>query len=219
MTQERRIGGFERLFRWSDGWDPMRKDSVTLGLQQTPPPRTNAAKRIRHGSGQLTSRQAIFVRHYLVDRNGKQAAIRSGCSPRTAEVQASTLLSYPKVAEAVAELAQEQADKLEITSEAVLLQVYCMAMADVRRLVDETGQPIPLHLLPEDIAAAIQDVVIKNEGGVQTYKVRLCDRNSALDKLMKHLGLYEKDNRQTGNAIGELMAAVHGGGFRLPTTE
>ena len=51
------------------------------------------------------------------------------------------------------------------------------------------------------------------------YKFRFCDRNSALDKLMKHLGLYEKHNRQTGNAIGELMAAVHGGGSRLPTKE
>ncbi len=106
-----------------------------------------------------------------------------------------------------------------MTSEAVLLQVSRMAFVDVRRLVDATGKPIPLHLLPADVTAAIQDVVIKNHGGVQTYKVRLCDRNSALDKLMKHLGLYEKDNRQTGNAIGELMAAVHGGGSRLPTKE
>ncbi len=30
---------------------------------------------------------------------------------------------------------------------------------------------IPLHLLPKDVTAAIQDVVIKNEGGVQTCKV------------------------------------------------
>ncbi len=119
----------------------------------------------------------------------------------------------------MAELGKEQADKLEITSEAVLLQVSRMAFVDVRRLVDATGKPIPLHLLPDDVTAAIQDVVIKNDGGVQTYKVRLCDRNSALDKLMKHLGLYERDYRQTGNAIGELMAAVHGGGSRLPTKE
>ena len=75
----------------------------------------------------------------------------------------------------MAELAQEQADKLEITSEAVLLQVSRMAFVDVRRLVDDTGKPIPLHLLPDDVTAAIQDVVIKNDGGVQTYKVRLCD--------------------------------------------
>ncbi len=43
------------------------------------------------------------------------------------------------------------------------------------------------------MAAAIQDVVIKNDGGVQTYKVRLCDRNLAVEKLMRNLGLYEKE--------------------------
>ena len=180
-------------------------------------PRTNAAKRMRHGTGQLTPRQATFVRHYLIDRNGKQAAIRAGYSVRTAEVQASILLRYPKVAAAVAELGKEQADKLEITSEAVLLQVSRMAFVDVRRLVDATGKPIPLHLLPADATAATQDVVIKNDGGVQTYKVRLCDRNSAVDKLMRHLGLYEKDNKQPADAIAEMLAAIHGDGSRLPT--
>ncbi len=59
-------------------------------------PRTNAAKRMRHGTGQLTPRQATFVRHYLIDRNGKQAAIRAGYSVRTAEVQASILFEVFK---------------------------------------------------------------------------------------------------------------------------
>jgi len=47
------------------------------------------------------------------DPFGKQAAIRAGYSVRTAEVQASILLRYPKVSAAVAELGKEQADKLE----------------------------------------------------------------------------------------------------------
>ena len=66
-------------------------------------PRTNAVKRVRHGTGALTPRQATFVREYFIDRNGKQAAIRSGYSTRTAETQASVWLRYPKVAAVVAE--------------------------------------------------------------------------------------------------------------------
>jgi len=84
---------------------------------------------------------------------------------------------------------------------------------------DITGQPIPLHLLPEDIAAAIQDMTVQTRGDVKLYEFRFCDRNSALDKLMKHLGLYEKDNRQAGDGLVSLMNAVHGGGSRLPTKE
>ncbi len=119
----------------------------------------------------------------------------------------------------MAELGKEQADKLEITSEAVLLQVSRMAFVDVRRLADATGKLIPLHLLPEDVAAAIQDMTVQTRGDVKLYKFRFCDRNSALDKLMKHLGLYEKDNRQAGDGLVSLMKAVHGGGSRFPTKE
>lgn len=45
----------------------------------------------------LTQRQQMFVDEYLVDLNGKQAAIRAGYSPKTAEVQASRLLTVVKV--------------------------------------------------------------------------------------------------------------------------
>jgi phage terminase small subunit len=41
----------------------------------------------------LTPKQQRFVAEYLVDLNGKQAAIRTGYSAKTAEQQASRLLS------------------------------------------------------------------------------------------------------------------------------
>ena len=58
---------------------------------------------------------------------------------------------------------------------------------------------------------------IRDDGDVRTNRFRLSDRNSALDKLMRHLGLYEKDNKQPADAIAEMLAAIHGGGSRLPT--
>ena len=39
----------------------------------------------------LTPKQTLFVAEYLVDHNGKQAAIRAGYAPRSAEMQASRL--------------------------------------------------------------------------------------------------------------------------------
>ena len=51
----------------------------------------------------LNPKQQRFVEEYLVDLNGTQAAIRAGYSPKTAEVQASRLLSNAKVQQAVAE--------------------------------------------------------------------------------------------------------------------
>jgi phage terminase small subunit len=49
----------------------------------------------------LTPKQARFVEEYIVDLNGKRAAIRAGYSPKTAEVQASRLLRYAQVRMAI----------------------------------------------------------------------------------------------------------------------
>lgn len=62
---------------------------------------------VEHQTGVLTDRQMRFVTEYLKDCNGKQAAIRAGYSVKTAEVQASRLLSLAKVQQ---ELRARQAD-------------------------------------------------------------------------------------------------------------
>ena len=52
--------------------------------------------------------QAAFVQEYLIDRNGRAAAVRAGYSPKTAQEQSSRLLSIVKVKEKD----QEEARKL-----------------------------------------------------------------------------------------------------------
>ena len=75
----------------------------------------------------LTAKQAAFVREYLVDHNGAQAAIRAGYSPRRAENQASYLLAIRKVASAVAAGQAALAKRTEITAERLLNEVWAMA--------------------------------------------------------------------------------------------
>ena len=65
----------------------------------------------------LSDKQLRFVMEYLTDSNGKQAAIRAGYSPKTAEVQASRLLSNAKVRAAVAEGQKYFQEKTETESE------------------------------------------------------------------------------------------------------
>ena len=45
----------------------------------------------------LSAKRQRFAEEFLVDLNGKQAAIRAGYSPRSAEVTASRLLSDANV--------------------------------------------------------------------------------------------------------------------------
>ena len=68
----------------------------------------------------LTPKQAAFVREYLTDRNGTQAAIRAGYSKKTAEQGAAQLLSNIKVKNAVKVGTQKHAAKCEVTRESLM---------------------------------------------------------------------------------------------------
>lgn len=68
----------------------------------------------------LTPRQAAFVREYLVDNNGAQAAIRAGYSSDAAKEQAARLLTNVNVKAALDEAMAARAARVEITADMVL---------------------------------------------------------------------------------------------------
>jgi hypothetical protein len=78
----------------------------------------------------LTPKQAAFVREYLKDLNATQAAIRAGYSEKTADQQASRLLTNVKVQEAVTKGREKLAHKVEVTTERVLGGLLAEATAD-----------------------------------------------------------------------------------------
>lgn len=68
----------------------------------------------------LSPKQEQFCREFMVDLNGTQAAIRAGYSAKTAQEQASRLLSNVMVAERISELKQDRAEKVARTAQDVL---------------------------------------------------------------------------------------------------
>lgn len=153
---------------------------------------------IRKNAAGLNPRQDRFVREYLKDLNGKQAAIRAGYSPRTAESQASDLLRVPKVRGEVDRLKAARANKLELTADRILLEVARIALFDPRKLVNDDGTARDITKLDDDTAAAIQGIEIteeyewrahkRNKTGT-TKKYRIADKNAALSNALRHLGL------------------------------
>lgn len=83
----------------------------------------------------LSPKRAEFVRQYLVDLNGTQAAIRAGYAPRSASQQADDLLRNPQVAAAVKEAMDERAARTEITADLVLKRWWDIANANVNDVV------------------------------------------------------------------------------------
>jgi len=151
----------------------------------------------------LTDKQRLFVAEYLVDRNATQAAIRAGYSPKTAEFQASRLLSNVKVRAAVDQGLMSLAEQVGISAERVLRERARLAFFDPRKLFDASGNPLPIQELDDDTAAAIAGVeVVELKGGeaipgALSYvrKYRLAGKDNSLAALEKYMGLNEKPVR------------------------
>jgi phage terminase small subunit len=138
----------------------------------------------------LTPRQQRFVEEYLVDLNAKQAAIRAGYSPKTAEHQGARLLSYAKVAAAVAAGRSRRSRRAEVSADRVLQELARIAYSDPRKLFNADGSLRPPHELDDDTAAALASLEVVEERGQRfVRRVRKWDKVRALELLAKHLGL------------------------------
>jgi phage terminase small subunit len=165
-----------------------------------------------------------FVAEFLVDLNAKQAAIRAGYSPRSAEVTGCKLLSNPKVAAAIAEGQKRVLDKLELSAERVLLELSRIAISDIRAVFDERGNLLQINGLPEGIAAAVASVEVVTrsigEGEVEyVHKIKFWDKLRALELLAKRLGLVKEQHEHSGKNGGPIETRVVFGGRYRPAAD
>jgi len=101
-----------------------------------PKPRAVAPKKKGEKGHNTVSRVDLFVKEYLVDLNGRQAAIRVGYSPQSARTQAADLLATPEVQAAVAKAMEERSERTGITQDKVLERWWAVATADPRELTE-----------------------------------------------------------------------------------
>jgi len=149
----------------------------------------------------LNEKQKRFVEEYLVDLNGKQAAIRAGYTPKTAEVQASRLLTYAKVAEYLVEIKAKRSERTEITADRVLKEMAKIGFSDLRKTLSNTGNLINPTDWDDDIAGAISsiEVVVRQSGEIDedgnqviehVHKISTLNKTTALLNIGKHLGMF-----------------------------
>ena len=183
-------------------------------------PATKKAAATPKAARKLAPMQSVFVQEYLVDLNATQAAIRAGYSAKTAEQQGYQLLQKPSVQAAIAERQKEREQRTAVTADRVLLEAARLALFDPRKLFNDDGSPKGITELDDDTAAAVAgiEVVEQFEGSGKDRvfvgylkKYRIADKNSALEKLFRHHGLYERDNGQKTDPLTSLLHAIAGG--------
>lgn len=83
----------------------------------------------------------------------------------------------------------------------MLQEAARLAFFDILKLFDSQGNPLPISELDSDTAAAILGINVVTIGNAtvgvgQIRKYKLADKNSAIERLIKHMGLFSKDNEQ-----------------------
>jgi phage terminase small subunit len=158
------------------------------------------------GKGAAQLKRKLFAEEFVQNGgNATRAAIAVGYAAHSAGVTGSRLLGEANVKVAVREAEERTLGKARLSTERVLRALERPIFADPRKLCDQKGRLKPIQSLDEDTAAAIASIDVDEPtiGGRAkgtpvgtTTKVRLHDKLVAIDRAMRHLGLYERDNRQ-----------------------
>lgn len=155
----------------------------------------------------LRAKRLAFVREYLVDLNAAQAAIRAGYSKARANAIGYDLLTNTDIAAEIARLMAERSERVELQADRVLKEIGRILCADIRKIMHPNGRIKMPHELDDDTAAAISSFKLKADGEIE-YK--FWDKNSALEKAMKHLGQYVLDNKQKTDPLRDLLQSLGG---------
>ncbi|MCG5235297.1 terminase small subunit [Xanthobacter oligotrophicus] len=163
----------------------------------------------------MTPKQRVFVREYLIDLNGTQAAIRAGYSPRTAVKIGSENLLKPDIAREIQRAMDERSARTGVTAERVLQELARIAFLDIRKAFNPDGSMKPLDQLDDETAAAIAGLEVYEEldpDGVvvvgRVKKLKLSDKIGALQLLARHLGLLNDKLTLKGDAENPLTLLV-----------
>ena len=149
----------------------------------------------------LTAKQQRFVDEYLIDLNATQAAIRAGYSEKTAQEQASRLLSNVMVRQAIEQRKKDREKRTEITQDKVLNEISKIAFGDARNVMSWGPDGLTLkdsEEISDTDAAFVAEVseTTTEHGG--TLKLKTNDKLKALELLGKHLGLFKENIELTG---------------------
>lgn len=151
----------------------------------------------------MNYKQECFCREYVIDSNGAAAAVRAGYSERTAKEQASRLLTNANVQAYISQLRLDIQERNKITVDEIVTELANMFRVDPKDIYEEDGTVRNLSDMTRDVRFSIKSIQITEqrlgeEGMIieTKRKVELYSKLDAAEKLMKHLGGYEKDNSQ-----------------------
>lgn len=153
------------------------------------------------------TRHEAFAQGLAAGKTGDDAYAAAGYTANRGN--AARLKASESIRRRVAELMNRGADRAEVSVARVLSELSRLGFSDLRKAFSREGRLLRPEEWPEDFAAAVAsvEVVTRNlgEGEVEhVHKIRLWDKNSALEKIAKHLGMFVERMELTGKDGGAI---------------
>ena len=150
------------------------------------------------------SLQDNFAAAYVANGgNAVEAARLAGYKPGMATTR---LLASPAIQKKIARLAEASARKYALTVDLAAANIFREMTFDPARLFNADGNPKKIDELDADTRLALSAVEIDPATGVISYK--WASKSSARGDLMKHLGMFERDNNQKSESLSLLIRMV-----------
>ena len=121
--------------------------------------------------------------------------------------QSSRLMANGKVSARAKALAQKVEERFAIDTEKLLREASRLAHSDIAGIMHPDGRVKLPHELDPETRAAVASFKIDEYGRIE-YK--FWDKNSALERLFKHKGLFEQDNAQRVDPLLDLISGLSG---------
>lgn len=153
----------------------------------------------------LSPRQARFKDNLLEGMGMKEAYTAAGYTGKStsAATNASRLLkNNPFLRQAYEEGIQRAADKAEVTQARILREDGHIAFSDIADIFDDKGSLRSPKDIPPAVRRSISSIRVIEKWDptakkmATTYEYKFWDKGKAVERLAKHLGMFEKDNMQ-----------------------
>lgn len=150
----------------------------------------------------LTEKQKRFCEEYMVDLNATQAAIRAGYSEHTAPTIGCENLIKPNIQSYIQVLQKGIRERNQVTIDECVQSLARIMRCDIIDFYNDNGTLKDLKDIPESSRAVIEEITNYEEktkkGKVLgiSKKLKTYNKLNAIEKLMRYLGGYEKDNNQ-----------------------
>jgi phage terminase small subunit len=152
----------------------------------------------------MSSLQDRFAATYVANGgNAAEAARVAGYKPGTMTTK---LLASPTVQKKIAKYAENSARKFSLTVDLAAANIFREMTFDPARLFHPDGTVKKVHELDDDTRMALTSVEVDPDTGAVSYK--WAAKSAARSDLMKHLGMFERDNSQKAESLSLLIKMV-----------